>query len=67
MTSHAAFGKKISAVDDQVSSKETNEFVETLDHFVLTMSRLMVSTPIWKYVATKQWTEFKNTADKFFK
>ena len=65
--SHAAFGKKIVAVDERASTKETQEFVHVLHDFVLKMSALMSSVPIWKYVSTKKWKDFENTTDKFLK
>lgn len=67
VVSHASFGKKIVAVDDRVSTKETKEFIEVLHEFVFRMSRLMGSSPIWKYVSTKKWREFVNTTDRFIK
>ena len=59
--------RKIVAVDDNLRSKETEKFATSIVIFAKTMSDLMNSSPpIWKFISTPKWKEFKRTCDEFF-
>ena len=66
--SDVILNRKIIAVDDRFRTRETENFAVSITVFAKTMSDLMSSsTPLWKFVSTKKWREFKRTCDEFFK
>lgn len=66
--SDVILNQKIIAVDDRFRTQETEKFAFSITVFAKTMSDLMSSsTPLWKFVSTRKWREFKRTCDEFFK